>query len=170
MTHDILVQGIGLVASALVILSFTQKSDKRFKILIALGASVFTLHFFLLGAYAGAVVGAINASRTITSMKYHNSNKVLGFFIVLYVLAAIYFFKDVIDLLPIFSGAVSTIALFKLSGIKLRVAYLVTESGWLAYTIIIKSLGGLITNVFVISTNVLTIYRLLKDKRNEQKT
>ena len=165
MSYDVITQAIGLIASALVILSFTQKSDKRFKIFIAVGACVFTLHFILLGAYAGAVVGAINASRTITSMRYHNSNKILVVFVLLYAFSAIYFFNDLVDLLPILSGAVSTVALFKLSGVKLRVAYLFTESGWLLYSIIIKSLGGLITNIFVLSTNVLTIYRLLKEKK-----
>ena len=69
MTSDILAQILGLIASALVICAFLNKNDRSFKIIIMFGTSLFALHFFLLGAYAGAVVAVLNTIRTFFSMK-----------------------------------------------------------------------------------------------------
>ena len=166
MSYDVFVQGIGLVASALVILSFLQKSDQWFKILVGAGAVVFGVHFFLLTAYSGAFVAFINAMRTFTSMRFHNSNKLLYFFLSLYLLAAFVTYEDAIDLLPIISGSIGTIALFKLSGLPLRVAFVFNEIGWLSYAVIVQSIGGMINNSFTLCANLITMYRLLKDKKN----
>jgi len=169
MSYDIITQSIGILASALVICSLLQKSDNNFKIWIALGATIFAVHFALLGAYAGAVVAILNATRTLLSMKFHNANKLLYFFLTLYVIVGIFICDTVIDMLPLFAGALSTIALFKLSGLKMRIAFIITEVGWLTYGIFVQSIGSIINNSFALCANMLTIYRMRKDKNHDQK-
>lgn len=165
MTYDVFVQGLGLVASVLGISSFFFKSDEYFRLLILSAESVFLVHFLLLGAYAGAAVAGINATRTFLSMKGFKSNKVLIFFLVIYVIAAILIYESVIDLLPMLSGAVATIGLFKFSGIKLRTAFLFSEFAWLVYGLIVKSVGGVIASIFALGANLQMIYRLCRDKK-----
>ncbi len=167
MSDDLIAQIIGLIASALVITAFAQKSDRRFKLCIAAGTFTFALHFFLLAAYAGAIITFLNSVRTLVSMKFHGSNYILIGFLCLYVVAGIIVYERPLDLLPIFSGAIATFAFYKLSGIKLRIMFLFTEAGWTIYSIVIKSLGGLVTNTFILGTNATTIYRLMRDKKRE---
>lgn len=165
MSEAVLIQAVGLIGSAVVITAFAQKSDAHFKMVMTLGAFVFAAHFALLGAYAGAAVSIINGLRSGLSIKFHKSNGLLAVFLILYVLAGIYVYETPIDLFPLFSSVLVTIGFFKLSGIKLRILCLITESSWLVYSVIMKSLGGFITNVFVLSANAITIYRLFKDKK-----
>jgi len=167
MNYDVFVQAIGLVASVFGILSFFQKSDKFFRVYLLVAASTFFIHFLLLGAFSGAAVAGINATRTVLSMKFHRSDKILIFALFLYVLAIIFTYEDPSDLLPIFSGAVATIGLFKFSGIKLRMAFLFTETAWITYALVVKSVGGIIASSFALSANLYTIYKLVRDNKNE---
>lgn len=160
-------QILGYIATALVILSFAQKSEVRFKIIISVAAFVFAIHFFLLGAFAGMAVAILNGSRTLSSMKFHGSSYMMVSFIVLYLIAGVVVYETPIDALPIFSGAVVTFAVYKLSGIKMRALFFCTELGWLIYAFVLKSVGGLITSSFVWGVNVVTIYRLFKDGKIE---
>jgi len=170
MTHDIFIQGLGILATLFVVLSFTQKDDIRFKILIMIGAGIFTIHFLLLGAYAGAIVALLNTTRTGLSMTRFKGNYILSIFMMLYVVMAFIVYETWIDILPFFAGAGATFAMFKFSGLKLRYAFFCTEMSWFAYSIIVQSIGGVITNSVVLSMNTVTTYRLLKDKRHEPNT
>jgi hypothetical protein len=149
--------------------SYFLKSDDIFKALILSAATLFSIHFFLLGAYAGAAVAAINATRTFLSLKGFKSNKILIFFLSVYVCVGILIYDSWVDIFPILSGFVATIGLFKFSGIKLRASFFVSESAWLAYGFIVKSIGGIITSVFSLCANLHIIYRLYKDQKHEQK-
>ena len=163
--YDYFVQGLGLIATFFVIVAFMQKNDGRLKFIVMVGAAIFTVHFLLLGAYAGAIVGVINVTRTAMSMTRFKGNYILAIFIALYITTGIYAYENWYDILPFIAGAGSTIALFKLSGLNLRYAYFCTEISWLTYSVIIKSIGGIITNMFVLMMNAVTTYRLLNDRK-----
>ncbi len=169
MDSNVIAQGVGLIASALVIFAFSRKSDKLFKVFVMCGALVFSFHYILLGAYAGAAVAILNAVRTFFVIKFEQSRKVLFSFLFLYLVAGFIVYDKPSDLLPILSGSLSTIALCTLSGIKMRLMAFGIEILWLSYSIVIKSIGGLITNLFVLSTNAITIYRLTLDNKKQER-
>ena len=171
MTIDIVAQAVGLVASSIIIFACTNKSDNRFKFFIMLGSAVFACHYFLLGAYAGAAVNVVNSLRTGLSIKFNKSNAVMTFFIVLYLSIGVFTIEQWHDALPIFSGVVTTFAMYKLSGILLRSCMLASSLSWLTYDFIFRSIGGVITEMFVQTTNLITMYRIHRDgKKNEQNT
>lgn len=163
--NPILTQIIGIIASALVITGFANKKDNNFKFFIMLGSLGFVCHYLMLGAYAGAAANVVNAARTGLSIKFHKSNGMMIFFIAAYLAMGFLTYEEPVDALPVFSGILATFAMFRLSGIKMRLCFFVSSTSWLIYDFIFKSIGGIITEGFVQFTNITTIYRLLRDKK-----
>ena len=163
--HFDLAQIVGIIASALIITAFAHKSDSYYKYFVMFGALMFAAHFYLLGALAGMFVNVINCIRTGSSIKFHQSNLVLGFFIISYLAAGWFIYETPKDILPVFSGCLASFAMFKFSGIKLRLCMYINSISWITYGILVFSIGGIITETFIIITNTITIYRLLKDKK-----
>ena len=76
-------------------------------------------------------------------------------------------YKYIYDLLPIIAGVLGTFAMFKLSGIKMRLLGIVSSGAWLTYGIIFHSIGSIITNTSVITLNIFTILRLKGDNNKK---
>jgi len=55
--------------------------------------------------------------------------------------------------------------MFKLSGIKFRLLAMCGASVWLSYSIIVQSIGGVITETSVLILSVVTIYRLMREEK-----
>jgi hypothetical protein len=164
-----LAQIIGIIASAFIISAFLNKGDNHYKLLIMVGASLFALHFYMIGAMAGMVANIINAIRAGGSIYYHRSTPVLLFFLASYIAMGVVIYDSPVDLLPVFSGCVSTFAMFRLSGIQMRVCMYLSSLSWIAYGILVMSIGGIMTDSFILIANSITIYRLFKDKKYNAK-
>ncbi len=163
-------QAIGIVATIFIITAFSQKRDNHLKFIGMAGSLLFALHFLLLGAYAGAIVNIVNAFRSGLSIKFHRSTKMMVLFIFVYLFLAILTFEQIINLLPYISGILGAYSLYQLSGIPMRVFGLIGSFLWLTYNIIFMSIGGIITECFVISVNCITIYRIFKDNKKLNET
>ena len=168
--YEMITQGIGLIASAVIIFSFTQKADNRLKVFLIIGNLIFILHFFMLGAFAGMLVNMINALRVGFSIKFYKSTKMMLFFMLAYITACGITYQNIYDILPVISGVLGSFSMFKLSGISMRLTGLIGSSAWLSYAIVFHSIGGIITEVSVLILNTLTILRLRGDKTNDKNT
>ena len=60
--YDMLIQGIGLIAFALFLLSYQVRSNRRLFAMQTLGNLLFALQFFLLGGVGGAIGSLISVS------------------------------------------------------------------------------------------------------------
>ena len=75
--YDMLIQGIGLIAFALFLLSYQVRSNRGLFAMQTLGNLLFALQFFLLGGVGGAVGSLISCFRNsllLSSKKYPNKN------------------------------------------------------------------------------------------------
>lgn len=160
-----LAQIVGLIASMVVVYSFTHKMDNHLKIYMVVGNILFACHFFMLGAYAGMAIATINCFRVGLSIKFHKSNKMMFSFMSIYAAVGIVVYKEPVDLLPIFSSLVGTFTMFRLSGINLRLVGLFGSGSWLVYDIIFHSIGGIITEISALSLNSITVVRLMRDRK-----
>ncbi len=156
--YQIIAQGIGILASLGIISSVCFTKDNHLKIALTVGCCLFSLHFFLIGAYVGAFAVAINALRNLLSLFLYGNKFLICGFIITYLIVGFYRYEYIYDLLPVFSGIVSTIALFLFSGIKMRVLISFSSFSWLTYDIIYKSIGGVITESF---TQILNIRKII---------
>lgn len=166
-TYDLLAQAVGLIASGFIIFGFSQKADDRLKIFMFIGALTFSFHFFLIGAYAGCAINIVSACRTALSFKFNKSTPVMCFFLILYVIFGYVTYEAPSDIFPVFSSMLSTFAMYKLSGIKMRVCLIFSSLSWLTYATIHTSIGGMITETFVQFTTWATIYRITRDKKKQ---
>jgi hypothetical protein len=167
MVFDYAAQGLGLLACGLIVSSYFFKSDKTFKCFLMAGNLVFASHFFMLGAIAGVAINIINFARIGLSIKCHNSISIMAVFMGIYVLAGTIIYQQPYDVLPVIAGIISTFAMFKLSGIKMRCCMYLVSLSWISYGIIFKSIGIIITEIFNQTVNTVTIFRLSKAPRHE---
>jgi hypothetical protein len=103
-SYEVITQIVGVIASSFVVYAFTNKSDSRLKIFMMAGSIVFSIHFFLLGAYIGAIVHIIGLFRSWLSIKFHKSNIILMGFITIYVALSVITFESIRELLPLFAA------------------------------------------------------------------
>ncbi len=165
LNYDFITQAIGILASGFVVFSFSQKRDNHLKGYLILGNILFVIHFALLGAFAGMLVATANGFRNGFSIKLHKSTKTMLLFWAIYIAIGFAIYENIYDLLPVCSGLLGTFAMFKLSGIKMRLMGMIGSSAWLIYGIIFHSIGGIITESSVITLNLITIFRLTRDKQ-----
>ncbi|MEM6811856.1 MAG: YgjV family protein [Pseudomonadota bacterium] len=164
---NLIAQAVGILASLTVISAFSQKLDKNFKLILIAGGIFFSLHYILMAAYVAALVAFVNSVRTYFSMKYHKSNKLMIGFICFYIACLFLVYEKPYDVLPVLAGILTCFSLYKLEGIKMRIAMFFSEGSWLIFSLLIFSIGGIITNIFVLITNSITTYRLVKESKNE---
>ncbi|WP_367988891.1 YgjV family protein [Vibrio sp. NTOU-M3] len=161
-----LAQLVGLLSFILGVCTFYQKTDRTLKIMMLTLNINHMVHYILLGAPVAALSSFLSGLRTFTSIKT-NSLYIAGLFIVFGVTMGLYMATRWTDMLAIIGTSIGTYALFRLDGIKMRIAFLIGACFWLANNLVLGSIGGVLLEVTMIAVNLSTIYRLSKSKMNE---
>ena len=154
-----LAQAFGLLSFVLGILCFYQKNDQRLRIMMVVMNLNHALHFALLGAFTACLSALLSVVRTGLSIKTR-SRTVAYIFIVITLAIGLYFADVWYDLFPIIGTCIGTYALYCLSGIKMRLAFLCGALCWLTNNIIVGSIGGTMLEATLLMVNSFTIWRL----------
>ncbi|MDD3303054.1 MAG: YgjV family protein [Candidatus Gracilibacteria bacterium] len=157
-------QIVGFIGFILSIIASQNKCDKRMKNLNGVSLLFWVIHYFLIGLYPAVASDLIGAIRNFLSVKYKGNNKIILLIISTYIIFLIITYNNIYSFLPIISGIIVTFTFFKLGGIKMRLILIGCSIMWIVYNIIGKSLGGITIELFLITSNIITIYRLYKDK------
>jgi Bacterial inner membrane protein len=157
-------QLVGYLALVLGVISFLQRDDKRLKQLSALQGCAYGLHFLLLHNLPASANGFLSLARNFTALRTR-SNTALYVFLALVGLAGVLFVRTPQGLLPMAGGLIAAVAVFKLDGIQLRLAFLCCTLLWLANNLLSRSIGGTLLELFVLTANGITILRLLQAQR-----
>jgi len=160
-------QALGFVSFALGISTFYQKDDRKLKIIMLIFNINHLIHYFLLGSMTSALSAALSAARTGTSI-YTSSKYAAAVFVVLGLGLGLKIADHWWDLWPIVGTIIGTYAVFMLKGIIMRIAFLTGGVCWLINNIIVGSIGGTMLEATLICINLLTIYRLVGDKRKNE--
>ncbi len=158
-------QALGFVSFGLGISTFYQKDDRKLKVIMLIFNLNHLLHYFLLGSMTSALSAALSALRTGSAI-YTSSKYVAAVFIVLGLGLGVKLADHWWDMWPIFGTVIGTYAVFLLQGIAMRVAFLLGGACWLINNILVGSIGGTLLETTLFTVNCMTIYRLLKDKKN----
>ncbi len=158
----IIAQAIGVFGMLFNILSFQHKKQKTVITFQLFGACLFSIHFFMLGAYAGAMLNMVAIFRAIVFInkeKFKSDSIMWQYsfgvvYITSYILTFTVFNKEfnllngIVEFLPII-GMVATTVSFRYTEAKyVRRLGLVSVPSWLSYNIVNFSLGGIICEVF----------------------
>lgn len=156
-------QVIGIIAFCLAVWSYQQNEHKKMVLLQLLANICFTAHFYMIGAYTGALLNAIGFARSIVFVckdkKWASSNWWLVFFSLVCVAAGIYTWKSPLDLLPMSAMIFTTIA-FGISNPKItRLLSFPSSPLWMIYNIVNQSWGGVLTECFNMGSIIVGMLR-----------
>lgn len=157
-------QLLGLVSYGLGVYCFFQKDDRKLKVFMFVLQFNNCLHFALIGAPTAVLSSFLSVVRTGLSLKT-SSRLVAWLFIAVSVALGWWLVEKPLDWLPVIGACIGTYALFCLTGIQMRLAFLVGACFWLANNIAVGSIGGTLLEVTLISVNSSTIIRLWLAKR-----
>lgn len=178
---EVLAQVIGIFAMLFNIFSYQQKSQKGVIFLQLIGSALFTVHFFMLGAYMGGLLNAVGIVRAVVYIKkdafHSNSIWWLVTFEVVYALSYIATFtlfgkqfnfaNAVMEILPLIGMTATTVAFRTDSAKTTRLLGFVSSPSWLAYNIISLSIGAICCEVFSLVSIIVGLFRL--DRKKESK-
>lgn len=164
-----LAQALGFVSFALGISTFYQKNDRKLKIMMLLFNLNHLVHFLLLGSIVSALSALLSALRTATAI-YISSKAVAAFYITLGLVLGVCFSETYWDLWSIAGMAVGTYSVFMLKGIPMRIGFLIGATCWLINNIHVGSLGGMLLEATVITMNIMTILRLVREQNQTAAT
>ncbi|MCE0494763.1 YgjV family protein [Vibrio salinus] len=163
MDNAILAQFVGFISFGLGLSVFYQKNDKRLKILMLIFNLTHLLHFLLLGSMVSALSALLSALRTTTAI-FISSKKVAVFFIAISLVSGYWMAEHWWDMWSVVGTAIGTYSVFCLSGIVMRIGFLLGASCWLTNNILVGSIGGTLLEMTLIAMNLLTIYRLYRQQ------
>ena len=152
-------QAMGMLAFPVSLIGYLSTNDRRLKIMMTVGAAILSLHFVLFGAWIAAVSLVLNTARSWLSVHRRG----LRWFIpvaIAQLVISVPLIHGARDTLPIIGSMIGSYGLLCLSGIKLRLAMLITTFFWLANNMILGSVGAVLLDCLNASAHVFAMLRL----------
>jgi hypothetical protein len=160
-------QLVGYLAFVLGIVTFAQKDDKRLKLLLVVQSLTYVVHFWLLGEQAASAAAFVTALRTLSAVKTR-SGWVCAFFLLFGVGLGGRFVTTWFSVLPVIASSIGTIALFNLSGLRMRLALFAATLLWLVNNLFSGSIGGTLLEASIAVANLYTMWRLFRAEGPEK--
>ena len=168
----IIAQSIGVAAMILTILSMQCRSNKNLFLCLEAGGLLFSVSFFMMGAWSGAVMNVFGLIRPelLRHEKIAKSKYAL-LFLVLFLAACTLVVAQISDekwyfiLMVAVAQLVGTVVMWMRNGKTIRLCQLFIISPlWLAYDALIPtpSIGGILTEIINICSVCLALYRYRK--------
>ncbi len=170
---EVVAQVLSVIGMAFNIVSFQQKSQKGVIICQFFGSILFSLSYFFLGAFIGALLNAIVLVRTIVFYlkdKTHATSPVWFVLFILsycvcYLLVFTVFAKPVtpqnliIEVLPVVGLVAHSYAYMKDTSAMYRKMSFICSPCWLVYNIVNFSIGGIICEIISIASIIVGLFR-----------
>ena len=164
MPREVWGQIISIIGMVLTILSFQLKTRKQIFFLQTAGTLFFLISFILLGSHTAAYLNVVFLFRNV--IFYFAENKRWAHHPVCFALILIavigvgfYGFKSFWDIFAIIGSVFGTIAMYMKNENMLRILKLGDSPCWLVYNLFVPSLGGVICEVFNITSIIISIIR-----------
>jgi hypothetical protein len=155
-------QLVGYLALVLGISAFLQKKDQRLRLLNATQSLAYAVHFFLLGNAPATASAAVSSARSFTALRYRSPILAVLFVGIIVGLGAHY--AHGLGWLTIIASSISTLAMFLLTGVPLRIVLFTSTLMWLTNNYLCGSIGGTVLEFFIGAANLTTIFRMLSDR------
>jgi hypothetical protein len=161
-----LAQTVGLFASLGYIFATLQHDDKKLFATQLVGTVLFVAHYGLLGAWVAALGYSVSIGRNVLAyLGWVTAARrlwvTLAFFVA-YGTIGVFKVQVWQDALPLLSSCSMAFAFFNLSGVRMRMLFLFSQTLFIAYAIYVGSIGGMITVGTEMVLTSLTIWRLAR--------
>lgn len=162
-------QCVGYLAFALGVTAFLQKNDRRLIGFNAAQSAAYAVHFALLGNLPGCAASALSGTRSLLALK-SSSPWLAALFVALNLGLGAHLVVKPWQWLPVAGACLGTVAMFRLSGIAMRLTLLTATACWLTNNILSGSIGGTALELVIGTANLWTISRLCWARRREARS
>lgn len=161
---EFIAQAISIIAMIVSICSLQLKTNKGLFVCRGVSGFLFSLSYLLIGAYTGALLNLLNVLKSTLLVNKKTSKKPFMFLMIaLYVGAAIVTFGGPLSILVGIAQCAETVVMWHRNGKHIRICQLGFLSPvWLIYNIVEFSLGGILTEIFVMGSTVVSFIRFRK--------
>lgn len=171
--YDIIAQGFGLLGMAMNILSYQRRERGQIIFMQLFGAVFFSINYFLLGAYVGALLNFVAMARAVVYWKGEKLRSDKPIWIAIIGIASILVYalsfavfktepsakKLITEALPVLAMILSTVSFYLGSARAIRRFGIINSPLWLTYNIINFAIGGIITEVISLVSIIIGIIR-----------
>lgn len=147
------IQILGFLAWILLILSYYRKNTNKILVFQIISTILFCLHYYLLGAYSGLLICALEVVRDASYYFTDKDNYIFIGSVFIYIICAIVTYTNLLDLFPYLASTIDGFFLTKKRKIVVFGA-IVTYILWLIYDIYARSYSGAITDAIIILSNL----------------
>lgn len=173
MNYYLLSQIIVIVATIFIAFTYFIKNRKKILILFILYSIFYGIHYLLLNATTGFLMNLVSIIRNIIFYKQEINNKqnskiflvVLFSIIILFTLCS---YKDYYSLISMSASLISTYSIWQKNPIIYRILAVIVSICFIIYAIHINSVFAIITEVFLLTTEIIGLI-LLKIQKDRQK-
>ena len=164
----ILIQIIGFIAFATLMISYYLKSKKSILFLHIIAYTFFSIHYYLLAGITGAICNVIGllallSIYIIEKYQWKNKSFIAGLFIIILFIINILTFQNVFSIFPLIASIVVILSFMSDSEDFIRAIGVISAVCWLIYAIVYKSY---ISIIFEIITLVGTLIAFAKNTKN----
>ena len=160
--YDITAQLVGFVGFIAVFASFQMKSRSHILLLQLIGGLFFAFHFGLLGAFTGAVLNIISVVKVLLFRHYSGPHRPAWpphLIAVLLIGATAFTWSGWVSLLPMIGMLALNYGFWRHNEQTMRRSAAIASPVWLVYNVINFSIAGIITELFVISSIAIALWR-----------
>lgn len=166
---ELFAQILGFIALGMAIISFQSNSRKRILLFQLIAGSIFTVHFFLLGAYTGSVLNLLGVLRSAVfynkGRKWADSVLWLAAFFIASAAICVFTWAGPATLLPSLAMMLTTVAFYVSNTTLIRALNLPSSPMWMIYNILNRSYAGVLTECFVMTSIIVAMIRFDRKKR-----
>jgi len=163
-----LAQIFGILGFMVSLYTFLSKSDASFLKRLTLTSAIWAIHFLLLGALSAGLLNTVDIIKNLLAIYFPMNRRIAIAMVVVYIgIGSMVFASDgnFVDWLPVLGSIASTIILFTLKGVWMRVGFVCVLLGWLVYNFSVQSLGGVATDTILFITGIIGIIRYKESTR-----
>jgi hypothetical protein len=152
-------QVVGYVAFAFGVAAFSQKIDRRLKLLNGAQCVAYAIHFVLLGNVPASAISTVAAARSFLALRF-SSPLLAGAIVAVNLAIGAHVATSWAGWLPVVASSLGTVAFVMMRGIPMRAVMLVCCLMWLANNILSGSIGGTMLETAIAFAMVSTIFRM----------
>ena len=160
-------QLFGVAAMVFMIAANGFKNDKHVNQMWFLSNTLWVVHYTMMGSMSGALACFVHVLRVIGSLYIHPTHRIKTFWglVVLYTVAVFPFIHSPTDVLPMLASYLMCVAFYLMRGLHTKYFIFLSLSFWLAYGIVVQSIGNMTGMVLSLILLTHTIWRMKKEAR-----
>ena len=170
---SVIAQIIGFVAVAINLLVFQVNKRRTMLNIGATAAVIYTLHFYLLGAYTGSAMNAIGGVRDVVTARITPNRRNVWVLVLLGLVAAgatYLTWRGILSLLPLAGTLLNGISFWNKNPKIIRRLYLIVPPIWFVYNAIVGSYPGMLIEIIMLTSNLVGQYRFDRNLKRSSVT